>query len=132
MMTNVYGASNAAPQVDSTQMNQFRSYVTMLGDPNAKDEIKLKAAQELSEHFEVITQCSGYQTFLEHSMKIFIKILQDGTPHFISEYNIQQVRDAFFCICLTANYFILNIIGSKINFGNDTSAAYNRNFATLC
>lgn len=25
-------------------------------------------------------------------MKIFLKILQDGEPHFISEYNIQQVR----------------------------------------
>lgn len=74
------------------QMNTFRSFVTMLGDPTAKDETKLKAAQELSEHFEVITQCSGYQSFLEHSMKIFIRILQDGDPHFISEYNIQQVK----------------------------------------
>lgn len=25
-------------------------------------------------------------------MKIFLKILQDGEPHFVSEYNIQQVR----------------------------------------
>lgn len=79
-------------QVDATQMNTFRSYVTMLADPSARDEIKLKAAQELSENFELITQCSGFQAFLEHSMKIFIKILQDGDPHFISEYNIQQVR----------------------------------------
>lgn len=84
----------AAPggQVDATQMNTFRSYVTMLADPAAKDEIKLKAAQELSENFELITQCAGFQSFLEHSMKIFIKILQDGEPHFVSEYNIQQVR----------------------------------------
>lgn len=37
-----------------TQMNTYRSYVTMLADPGAKDEIKLKAAQELSENFEVI------------------------------------------------------------------------------
>lgn len=36
-----------------TQMNTYRSYVTMLADPGAKDEIKLKAAQELSENFEV-------------------------------------------------------------------------------
>lgn len=78
--------------VDPAQMNTFRSYVTMLGDPTAKDEIKLKAAQELSENFELITQCSAFQPFLEHSMKIFIKILQEGEPHFISEYNLQQVR----------------------------------------
>lgn len=79
-------------QVDAAQMNTFRSYVTMLGDPTAKDEIKMKAAQELSENFELITQCAGFQLFLEHSMKIFIKILHDGDPLFISEYNLQQVR----------------------------------------
>lgn len=88
---SVASTSSTGPQVDPVQMNTFRSFVTMLGDPTAKDETKLKAAQELSEHFEVITQCSGYQSFLEHSMKIFIRILQDGDPHFISEYNIQQV-----------------------------------------
>lgn len=86
------GTVSAAPHVDAAQMNQFCSFVNMLGDPNAKDETKLKAAQELSENFELITQCSRFGAFLEHSMKIFIKILQDGEPHFISEYNIQQVR----------------------------------------
>ncbi|KAG8225079.1 hypothetical protein J437_LFUL000058 [Ladona fulva] len=75
-----------------TQMNTYRSYVTMLADPGAKDEIKLKAAQELSENFEIIMGSSQYPAFLEHSMRIFLKILQDGEPHFIAEYNIQQVR----------------------------------------
>lgn len=94
-------ASTAAPttavtavgpaQVDPAQMNTFRSYVTMLGDPTAKDEIKIKAAQELSENFEMITQCSSFPLFLEHSIKIFIKILNDGDPLFIQEYNLQQV-----------------------------------------
>lgn len=46
----VSGAADA-----HTQMNTYRSYVTMLADPGAKDEIKLKAAQELSENFEVST-----------------------------------------------------------------------------
>ncbi|XP_052746122.1 transcription-associated protein 1 isoform X5 [Bicyclus anynana] len=75
-----------------TQMNTYRSYVTMLADPGAKDEIKLKAAQELSENFEVILSSQQYPQFLDHSLKIFLKILQDGEPHFIAEYNIQQVR----------------------------------------
>lgn len=39
-----------------TQMNKYRSYVTMLADPVSKDELKLKAAQELSENFEVLKQ----------------------------------------------------------------------------
>lgn len=37
-----------------TQMNHYMSYVTTLADPNSKDETKLKAAQELSENYEVI------------------------------------------------------------------------------
>jgi transformation/transcription domain-associated protein len=99
-LTNMAGTYSTAttstsPQVDNTQMNTFRSYVTMIGDPSAKDEIKLRAAQELSEHFEAITQCAGYQSFLDHSMKIFLKVLQDGEPHFISEHNMQQVSIFF-------------------------------------
>jgi transformation/transcription domain-associated protein len=97
--------------------------VTILADSNAKDEIKVKAAQELSENFEasregfrlrvilkivadlssllmlnvtlhcvylqVIIKSPQYPTFLDHFMKIFLKILQEGEPHFIAEYNIQ-------------------------------------------
>ena len=119
-----------APPDPVTQMNTYKSYVTMLADPVSKDELKLKAAQELSENFEVsihpytvklhifslfffslkknliqrlfildhvkllqVIMCSSqYKTFLEHMIKIFLKILQEGEPHFISEYNIQQVR----------------------------------------
>lgn len=81
----------AAP-VDNGQMSSFRSYVNMLGDATAKDELKLKAAQELSEHFEIITQCAGYPNFLDFAMKTFMKVLQEGDPHFISEYSVQQMR----------------------------------------
>lgn len=35
---------------------------------------------------------SQYPAFLDHMIKTFVKILQEGEPHFISEYNIQQVR----------------------------------------
>ena len=38
----------------TTQMNQFQSYVTMLGDPSCKDDLKLIATQEMSENFEVL------------------------------------------------------------------------------
>lgn len=87
----VYAAGTDS-QVDSTQFNAFRSYISVLADSTAKDELKLKAAQELSEHFEVITQCAGYTSFLDHSMKIFLAVLKDGDPHFISEDSIHQVR----------------------------------------
>lgn len=103
--TSTINAASAA-QVDAAQMNTFRSYVTMLGDLTAKDEIKMKAAQELSENFELITQCSGFQLFLEHSMKIFIRILHEGEPLFVSEYNLQQVNVNFLWILMVEIKFV--------------------------
>ncbi|KAJ8954217.1 hypothetical protein NQ318_005812 [Aromia moschata] len=87
-------AANMGAVVDphTAQMNQFRSYVTMLGDPSSKDVLKLKATQEISKNFEMILNSVLYPSFLEHSVKIFLKILEEGEPHFIAEYNIQQVR----------------------------------------
>lgn len=41
---------------------------------------------------QIIMCSTQYPAFLDHMMKIFLKILQEGEPHFISEYNIQQVR----------------------------------------
>lgn len=35
------------------QMNVYRSYVTMIGEPGSKDESKLQAAQEINENLEV-------------------------------------------------------------------------------
>lgn len=124
MMSTNYGitpSGSSSTQVDAAQMNTFRSYVTILGDPNAKDELKLKATQELSEHFEEITQCSGYQSFLEHSMKIFIKILQDGEPNFISEFSVQQVRNSllyFYILIILIKFFFY--LDSKISPRNDS------------
>jgi hypothetical protein len=42
----------------------------------AKDENKLKAVQELSDSFDLIIAHPQYQTFLDHAMRVFIKILQ--------------------------------------------------------
>lgn len=55
-----------------TQMNTYRSFVTMLGDPKAKEEIKLKAAQELSENFEVcVSWFCIYLTFISSVLTLF-------------------------------------------------------------
>ena len=82
------GTSTGAPAATS---NTALSCVKILGDSTAKDDLRLKAALELTEHFEAITQCAGYQNFLEQAMKTFLKVLSDGEPQFVSEYNIQQV-----------------------------------------
>jgi transformation/transcription domain-associated protein len=47
-----------------SQMNTYRSYVTILADHSAKDEIKLKAAQELSENFEVCVALIYFSTLV--------------------------------------------------------------------
>ncbi|XP_037947653.1 transcription-associated protein 1 isoform X2 [Teleopsis dalmanni] len=77
---------------DTMQFNTFRSYVTVLGDAAAKEEIKLKAAQELSENFEYIIQSASYPSFLEHSLKVFMRILQEGEPQYIQENAGHHVR----------------------------------------
>ncbi|XP_060534319.1 transcription-associated protein 1 [Cylas formicarius] len=76
----------------TTQMNQFMSYIRTLGDPNCKNVLKLKAIQEISKNFEMILSSAHYPTFLDHSVKIFLKVLEEGRPHFIAEYNLQQIR----------------------------------------
>mgnify|MGYP006965709137 CR=1 FL=1 len=39
--------------LSEAQMNVYRSYVTMIGEPGSKDESKLQAAQEINENLEV-------------------------------------------------------------------------------
>ncbi|XP_066149283.1 transcription-associated protein 1 isoform X2 [Euwallacea fornicatus] len=76
----------------TTQMNQFMSYIKTLGNPECKDDIKLKAIQEISNNFEMILSSNHYGTFLKLSIKVFLNILEEGKPYFIAEFNIQQVR----------------------------------------
>ena len=47
------GAAAAVAADPAGQMATYRSYVALLADTNAKDENKLKAAQEISDNFEV-------------------------------------------------------------------------------
>jgi transformation/transcription domain-associated protein len=59
-------------------MLQLRSNVknSVLTYLQAKDENKLKAVQELSDSFDLIVAHPQYQTFLDHAMRVFLKILQ--------------------------------------------------------
>ena len=60
----------------ANQINAFRQQLNILGDSSAKDENKLKAAQELNESFDIIIAHTQYQTFLDHAMRVFLKLLQ--------------------------------------------------------
>ena len=65
--------------------------VKVLGDTSIKEDLRLKAAQELAETFESNVNSTGYPAFLEMTMKTFLKVLQEGECHFFSDFNIQQV-----------------------------------------
>ena len=60
----------------------------------AKDENKLKAVQELSDSFDLIVAHPQYQTFLDHAMRVFLKILQ------VFFYNIQTIPMVPSCVRL--------------------------------
>lgn len=76
----------------SPNMVHAISYVRVIADPSAKDDLRLKAAQELGEHFEQYTSSASFKSFVEQNLKIFIKVLQEESVQFISENNIQQVK----------------------------------------
>lgn len=64
-----------APPDPVTQMNTYKSYVTMLADPVSKDELKLKAAQELSENFEVLRRFDDFTIIFFNVISISIVIV---------------------------------------------------------
>lgn len=64
------------------------SILRVLGDPANKEELRLKAAQELAENFE---SSINIPNFLDLAMKTFIKVMNEGEAHFFSDFNIQQV-----------------------------------------
>lgn len=64
-----------APPDPVTQMNTYKSYVTMLADPVSKDELKLKAAQELSENFEVLRRFDDFTIIFFNVISVSIVIV---------------------------------------------------------
>lgn len=81
----------AASHLDASQMTTFKKSVSMLIQPNIKDELKMEALRALTENYELILQSSLFQSFLDHSIKIFCKVLQDDEASFLSETSMQQV-----------------------------------------
>lgn len=54
----------------TAQINKYCTYVTMLAEPNCKDDLKLKAIQEISENCEVI-KIKSFELFQSSSSFIF-------------------------------------------------------------
>lgn len=83
-------ASDAA-----ASLKVLNGHLAVLNDPQTKDEAKLKSAQDLSDGLDqaVALPAPIYAQFLSQAMNVFLRFLQnDSRPHFIVEYNVQQVR----------------------------------------
>lgn len=70
-----------------------KTILNVLQDTSIKEDLRLKAAQELAETFESNINSSGYPLFLDTAMKAFIKVLQEGESHYFSDFNVQQVSN---------------------------------------
>lgn len=75
-----------------------KTILNVLQDTNIKEDLRLKAAQELAETFESNINSSGYPLFLDTAMKAFIKVLQEGESYYFSDFNVQQVVKVCFDI----------------------------------
>jgi transformation/transcription domain-associated protein len=60
------------------------------------DDIKLKAAQDVSENLENFANSQHYPTFLETAIPIFLQLLREGEPQFIADSPAQQLRKLVF------------------------------------
>lgn len=78
-----------APADPQNQMNTYRSYVTVLADPGSKDELKLKAAQELSENFEVNNIKISKNSQLNKAYQLF-------TIYFTINESLQNYKKKYF------------------------------------
>lgn len=70
------GGGGGAPVDPAAQLKTLTGHLNLLSDPNQKDEAKLKSAQELSDNFDLILASPNYATFLDHAMRVFLKLLR--------------------------------------------------------
>ncbi len=68
--------TNVVDPASAQQMKCLQQHLVVLNDANAKDEAKLKAAQELSDNLDVALSSPHYPQFLEMALRVFLKVLQ--------------------------------------------------------
>jgi len=72
----VVATSTLSDPSSAQQMKALQQHLFVLNDNNAKDEAKLKAAQELSDNLDVALSSPHYPQFLEMALRVFLKVLQ--------------------------------------------------------
>ena len=83
------GASGTGSTSSTNPDQQYRSLqnqLCILNDTAAKEEVRLKAAQELSDNLDVAIASPHYQQFLDCGLRVFLKVLKELPNHSIAEY----------------------------------------------
>ena len=83
---------NAVPLASAEQLAEYNRYASAIINPEVGNDAKFQALQSISENLETIIASPHYNTFLEHSLPIFLRVLTDTDPQFISEHPAQQLR----------------------------------------
>lgn len=85
-------SANSVPLTSAEQLAEYNRYASAIIDPEVGNDAKFQALQFISENLETIIASPHYVDFLEHSMPIFLRVLTDTDPQFISEHPAQQLR----------------------------------------
>ncbi|KAM3719228.1 Transformation/transcription domain-associated protein [Dirofilaria immitis] len=73
-------------------LSRLETLIQTIGDAGQRDDLKLKALQEISNSFEEMATTPAFQIMQENLLRTFLKIFQDTVPQFIGENNTQQLR----------------------------------------
>ena len=82
----VGGHSSPGSTNPDQQFRTLQQQLCILNDTAAKEETRLKAAQELSDNLDVAIASPHYQQFLDIGLRVFLKVLKELQNHSIAEY----------------------------------------------
>lgn len=84
----------ATPIASAEQLAEYNRYASVIisTNPEVGNDAKITALQSISENLELIIASPHYNAFLEHSMPIFLRVLTELEPQFLSEHPAQLIR----------------------------------------
>ena len=68
------------------------NHLSTIGNREAKDDVKLNSAQQISDNLDMIINMTEYPNFLNRALNVFLPFLRDNSPYFIAEQHAHQVR----------------------------------------
>lgn len=78
----------------ASRLSICRSCINLLGDPTARDDKRLEAAEQISDELQFISETNNpaNRQLLEQTITTFLTYLETTEPQFISERPCQKLR----------------------------------------